>query len=133
MANIKTCIICNKPFNSPQSNNVSCCSKKCSSIYRALLQSTGANFKIMLVAKEKYFVEHQGENHPNAKCWEIESPSGKRYKCINLMHFIKDNPNLFDGTPKQVFDGFAKIKATKQGKRKFPSHSYKGWKLISWQ
>ena len=49
------------------------------------------------------------------------------------MHFIRERPELFDGTPKQAFDGFAKIKATEKGKRtKNPSRTWKGWKLIEW-
>lgn len=67
-----------------------------------------------------------------AKGWVIQSPSGKIYECRNLMDFIRNNPDLFDGTAKQAFDGFTAIKYTMQGKRKFPSHSWKGWRLLSY-
>lgn len=91
------------------------------------------NMLRLLEGKERFWEEHSGEKHLNAKYWELQSPSGQVYTCRNLMHFIKTHPELFDGTPKQVFDGFAKIKATELGRRtKCPSHSWKGWRLISW-
>ncbi|WP_069153765.1 hypothetical protein [Eisenbergiella tayi] len=78
-------------------------------------------------------MEHYGEKHVNAKYWRIQAPDGKIYDCQNLLYFIKQNPDLFDGTPKQAFDGFAKIKASIQGKRKNPCYTWKGWRLISWE
>lgn len=72
------------------------------------------------------------ENFWTAKGWVICSPSGETYECRNLKNFIREHSELFDGTVKQAYDGFQKIKASEQGKRKRPTHSWKGWTLISW-
>lgn len=73
------------------------------------------------------------ENHWGAKHWMIQSPDGNVYECDNLLNFIRTHPELFgDCPPRRVFDGFAKIKSSMMGKRKKPSYSWRGWKLISW-
>jgi len=82
------------------------------------------------VAFNKSELCQPGENHFGAKTWIIKSPSGKIYECRNLLHFIRENAELFDGSVRQAWDGITKIKYTMQGKRKFPSHSWKGWTLI---
>lgn len=131
----KTCIVCGNTFPDPQCNLTKCCSKECSSIHRKQLVESGAydkNIEKMFENKAIFDETHQGEDHIGAKQWEIESPSGERYQCINLMHFIRNNLHLFDGTAKQIYDGFQKIKASEQGKRKYKSYTYKGWKLIGW-
>lgn len=68
-----------------------------------------------------------------SKGWVICSPAGEVYECRNLLNFIREHPEMFDGTVKQAYDGFQKIKATDQGKRpRNKSKSWKGWTLISW-
>ena len=131
--NWKICVVCEKPFKDSVTNPTKCCSTACSKINRRQIKSTMANFEKLLPAKKKFQDEHIGEKNVTAKYWIIQSPDGKTYEIKNLFYFIKSNPELFDGTPKQAFDGFQKIKATATGKRKInPSHSWKGWRLISW-
>lgn len=135
LKNRKTCIVCGKTFPDPPTNASVCCSKECSSKHRKDMmqgEKQQNNFKKMIAGKELFEKEHQGEKHVNAKEWVIQSPEGKIYRCRNLLYFIRSNPELFDGTERQVFDGFSKIKATRQGKRKNPSYTYKGWQLLDW-
>ena len=133
----RICPICGKSFKVPPANDNVCCSKMCSSAHRRKLHKDGIyNTAVQhwQESKEQFQAEHTGEAHINAKHWVIQAPTGQVYECQNLMHFIKSHSCLFDGTPKQAFDGFSKIKATLQGKRpKAPSHSWKGWTLIDWR
>lgn len=132
----KVCPVCGKRFPEWEQSSKICCSPECSKQHREELHQygiytesitkmrTGFSSKIETTAPEDLWT---------AKGWVIQSPDGTTYECRNLLNFIRENPDLFDGTPKQAFDGFAKIKATMQGKRtKAPSKSWKGWKLISW-
>lgn len=132
----RVCLVCGNTFKTSPTNDNVCCSAKCSSVHRQRMHENGVyenNMRRLREGNERFLGEYSGEKHVNAKFWELQSPSGQVYTCRNLMHFIKTHPTLFDGTPKQAFDGFAKIKATKQGKRpKSPSNSWKGWRLISW-
>lgn len=132
----RICPVCGKQFNASPANDNVCCSPECSSIHRKQLHKDGkydAAISKWQKEKEKFHAEHSGEKHINAKHWEIQAPDGKIYDCQNLMYFIRKNPNLFDGTSKQAFDGFSKIKASIQGKRKNPCYTWKGWRLISWE
>lgn len=134
--NYRICPICQKPFKVPPANDNVCCSTECSAEHRRRLHAAGVYTKSInrwQDGKERFFAEHSGENHVNAKHWIIRSPAGKIYECQNLMHFIRQHPELFDGTPKQAFDGFAKIKASIRGKRKNPCYSWKGWTLIDFR
>lgn len=132
----RVCLVCGNTFKTSPTNDNVCCSAKCSSIHRKRMHESGryeVNMQRLVEGKERFWEEHSGEKHLNAKFWELKSPSGQVYTCRNLMHFIKTHPELFDGTPRQAFDGFAKIKATELGRRtKCPSYSWKGWRLISW-
>lgn len=127
--NYKTCVVCGKKFPDAKANPTKCCSPECSKIHRHSFSKVSQN---LLDKKEEFWEQHQGTEHINAKKWKIQSPTGQVYEMTNLKYFIRNNPDLFDGTEKQVFDGFAKIKASKQGKRKNKSYTYKGWKLLSW-
>lgn len=133
--NYKTCLICDKKFPSPPSADTVCCSPKCSSIHRQQMQENGVYDKVnekWLKARDMYTKTHKGEKHHHSKYWKLQAPDGEVYEVVNLMYFIKENIELFNGsTPKQAFDGICKIKASQQGKRKRPSYSYKGWKLLS--
>lgn len=133
--NYKICPVCGKKFKDSASNDSVCCSAACSKNHRKQLHQLGVYDgsvrKMRLGFSEK--VEEIGpEKHWNAKHWIIESPSGQIYECDNLLNFIRENSDLFDGTEKQAFDGFQKNRATMEGKRpKAPSRSWKGWHLIS--
>lgn len=133
--NYKICAVCGKKFKDSVSNDTVCCSAKCSHIHRAQLHQSGVydnSVNSMRVGFSGKIKEIGAENYWCAKHWVIESPDGNIYECDNLMHFIRENRGLFDGTARQAFDGFQKIKATQEGKRpKSPSKSWKGWKLIS--
>lgn len=128
----RVCPICHKRFKAPPANDNVCCSLECSAEHRRQLHASGVytdSVNRWQEGKEKFYAEHSGERHINAKHWAIQSPTGKVYECQNLMHFIREHPDLFDGTPKQVFNGFTKIKASLLGKRKNRSYSWKGWSL----
>lgn len=131
----RICAVCGKKFKAAPTDNSVCCSKECSAKHKEQLHKAGVyDYAVQkwLDSKSKFFAEHSGPEHVNAKHWVIQAPDGQIYECQNLMYFIKNNPELFDGTSKQAFDGFAKIKASLQGKRKFPSYSWKGWRLIDY-
>lgn len=133
--NYKVCPVCGKRFKDSVSNTTVCCSAECSKIHRENLHKSGLydeSIEKMRVGFSRK-IEHIGrEKHWVSKHWIIESPSGNVYECDNLLNFIRENSDLFDGTEKQAFDGFQKIKATQEGKRpKCPSKSWKGWHLIS--
>ena len=134
--NYKTCPVCGKKFKDSESNDTVCCSAKCSKIHRSQLHQSGVydeSIKNMRTGFSKKIDEIGADNHWFSKHWVIESPTGEIYECDNLMNFIRKNPDLFDGTPSQAFDGFQKIKATMNGKwRKSPSKSWKGWHLIGY-
>lgn len=117
----RVCLVCGHTFKTSPTNDNVCCSAKCSSINRQRMHKSGVyenSMQRLLEGKDRFWKEHSGEEHLNAKLWEIQSPSGQVYTCRNLMHFITTHPDLFDGTPKQAYDGFSKIKATELGKRK---------------
>jgi len=74
-----------------------------------------------------------GEQNCNAKTWIIRSPTGQVYECRNLLNWCREHADLLDGSPRQAWDGLAKIKYSMQGKRtRCPSKSWKGWTLITW-
>lgn len=132
----RICAVCGKPFKCPPTADTKCCSKDCSHKYRANLHVKGIydNAKDrMIAARDAYYAEHAGENHPNGKYWLIQSPGGTVYEVQNLKHFIGENPDLFDGTAKQAYDGIIKIKASMQGKRKNPCYTWKGWTLLDYK
>ena len=132
---LKICPVCGNQFADSPSNTTVCCSPKCSKMHRIDLHKSGAyndSISRMLSEKDKFWSCHTGANHINAKHWILLSPDGKIYECQNLQNFIRGNPDLFDGTLKQAYDGIIKIKASMQGKRKNPCFTWKGWKLIDW-
>lgn len=131
----KICPVCGQPFPEWERSSKICCSPECSRKHRGDLHKNGA-YEESIEKMRRRFSEKVSEIGPEnlwtAKGWVIQSPDGTIYKCRNLLNFIREHPDLFDGTPNQAFDGFQKIKATMRGKRKNPSKSWKGWTLISW-
>lgn len=124
--NYKICPVCGTKFKDSATNTTVCCSIKCSKIHRRQLYEKGVygeSIKSMRVGFSDKITEIGPERHWIAKHWVIQSPSGQLYECDNLLNFIRKNPDLFDGTPKQAFDGFQKIKASIAGKRKRPAYS----------
>lgn len=133
--NYKICPVCGKQFKDSKTNDTVCCSIECSKVHRSQLHQSGlydGSIKNMRDGFSEKIKEIGPGRHWIAKHWIIESPDGQIYECDNLLNFIRENPDLFDGTPKQAFDGFQKIHATMEGRRKKnPSHSWKGWHLLS--
>lgn len=130
----KTCIVCGKIFKDSASNRNHCCSKECSRIHRQDLHKEGLYDKAIEKMRHNLNkkVEEIGcEKHWKTKHWVISSPDGKIYECNNLLNFIREHQDMFDGTVKQAYDGFQKIKASREGKRKRPTTQWKGWHLIS--
>lgn len=126
--------MCGEKFKDSASNATVCCSDECSKIHRSQLHQSGLydkSIQNMRLGFTEKINDIGPENHWVSKRWVIESPAGQIYECDNLMNFIRKNPDLFDGTPRQAFDGFQKIRATMAGTRKKnPSMSWKGWHLI---
>jgi len=132
----RTCVVCGILFPVPKSSDKICCSPQCSKKHRQQLQAAGvykkANKKWQSERKI-YEQTHMGDKHPNAKFWRLQSPEGHVYEVTNLKDFIRQNIGLFDGsTVKQAYDGIVKLKASKLGKRKKPSYTYKGWQLVNY-
>ncbi len=134
-SNTKTCIVCgNEFFDPPSSDTVTCCDD-CSSVHRQQLHKDGVYAGSLDKAHEAAKVSPltgRFETHMHAKTWVIKSPSGDIYKCRNLLNWLRQHEDLLDGTARQAWDGITKIKYTMQGKRKNPSHSWKGWRLIEY-
>lgn len=131
----KTCPVCGKIFADPSCNQTICCSRECSRKNRSLKHRQGVYDDSVEKMREGFREKVDAmrpEDFWTSKSWVICSPSGQVYECRNLMNFIREHQELFDGTPRQAFDGLQKIKASEMGKRKFPSHSWKGWTLVSW-
>ena len=131
----KICPSCGKQFKSPACDMTVCCSPQCSKKHRQELYKNGVYTESVSKMRAGFAqkVKDDGpENFWKSKGWVIQSPSGQIYECRNLMNFIRENPDLFDGTPKQMYDGFRKMKASQEGKTKYHYYSCKGWKLISW-
>lgn len=128
----KKCVVCGKEFKESASSLRVCCSAECSRINRQIMGKSSDTSK--MIKKAAAISKEIGpEKHWNSRHWVIQSPDGKVYEINNLMNFIRENPSLFDGTPKQAFDGFQKIRATMEGKRpKAKAKSWKGWHLISY-
>lgn len=134
--NYKTCIICSSVFPSPPSANVKTCSPACSTVNRKRMAEQGV-FNSALQRAHKRLphspLTGRFDTHMHAKEWVIQSPNGDVYKCRNLLKWCRDHEHLFDGTARQAWDGFTKIKYSAQGKRKRPINQWKGWRLLEWE
>lgn len=93
----RICPVCGKLFDASPANDTVCCSPECSSIHRKQLHKNGKYDSAIIKwqnEKEKFFEEHTGEKHINAKHWKIKAPDGQIYDCQNLMYFIRENSDL---------------------------------------
>ncbi|KPU42137.1 hypothetical protein OXPF_39160 [Oxobacter pfennigii] len=122
-------------FNDPHSNMTKTCSPGCSRVYRQNLHEQGVYNgtleKAHEAAKTSPLTGHF-ETHMHAKSWVIQAPDGEIYKCRNLKLWLDEHQDMIDGTVRQAWDGITKIKYSMQGKRKFKSYQWKGWKLLDW-
>lgn len=135
-SNFKRCVVCNEPFQAPPSSLSVTCGEECSKAHRQRLAARGVNSAALEKAQAALPnspLTGRFETHVNAKEWVILSPDGKEHRCRNLMLWLRNHANLLDGTPKQAFDGFVKMKQTAIGKRsKNKSYQWKGWRLKDW-
>lgn len=130
----KKCVVCGKEFKEWVYSPKNCCSPECSHVRRRQLYDSGVTTDIGMVRDKMFELSDKlgASRRWGTKHWVIQSPGGQVYEVDNLFNFIKSNPGLFDGTERQAYDGFMKIKLSVEGKRKNPSSSWKGWRLISW-
>ncbi|MNC21862.1 hypothetical protein D3C75_698480 [compost metagenome] len=133
---MKTCIICGTEFQAPPSAATVTCGPECSVENRRRLAASGVNDDALQKAHAAIPnspLTGRFETHVNAKEWVIVSPVGQEFRCRNLMLWLREHEDLLDGTPKQAFDGFARMKQTALGRRKKGLvYQWKGWKLKSW-
>lgn len=131
--NYRKCVVCGKEFATPPSSPKVTCSPACSHQHRSEYHKKPEHLSIttkMREAHNKKYAALPPEEYPNAKSWIIKSPAGIVYECRNLLNWCREHRDLYEGTPKQAWDGLSKIKYSMQGKRKNPSSSWKGWTLI---
>ena len=136
-SNKKICVICGAEYRCPPTDYVKTCSAACR---KALRQKVFAErkgdymeaFEKGLEASRASPLHQRDENNIKAKEWVLQSPDGKIYACRNLLNFIRENAEMFDGTIRQAWDGITKIKYGLQGKRKSRSSQWKGWRLLEW-
>lgn len=132
----KTCIVCGQSFADAKSNLTRTCSQECSRIHRGNLHAAGVYDEALAKAHEvakHHPLTGRFDTHVNAKEWVLQAPDGQIYQCRNLMNWLREHADLLDGTPRQAWDGISKIKYTMQGKRKNPSHQWKGWRLLDYR
>lgn len=131
----RECVICGTLFPTPPSAETVTCSPACSTANRKQLAAAGVNDTGLQKAHERLPespLTGRFETHIHAKEWVIQSPDGRIYKCRNLKNWLREHEGLLDGTVKQAWDGITKIKYSMQGKRKFKSSQWKGWRLLEW-
>ena len=134
-SNKKKCIICDKEFYDAPSSNTITCSKACSIIHRQKLHEQGVYAGTLEKAHEiakNHPLTGKFETHMHAKEWIIQAPDGSIHECRNLKLWLENHVDMLDGTVNQAWDGITKIKYSMQGKRKFKSYQWKGWRLIKW-
>ena len=81
----------------------------------------------------------RGEGNIHAKEWSLIAPDGTIYKIINLQHFVRTHPGLFEeadvawkriggkrGTGGEYCNATAGLSNVRQGK----SRAWKGWSLL---
>lgn len=133
----KVCPICGKVFPSPPTETVKTCGNpNCSKQYRSQLHSSGtydASVGRWQTGKDKFWAEHTGEKHVNARHWVIQDPDGNEYEFDNLAFWAREHADMLPGSPRQFADGIRIIKKSFLGKRKRAVHQYKGWRLIDWK
>lgn len=130
--NVKICSVCGREFACPPSSSKVCCSPGCSRILRQRNAADGKYDASIHNAQNVSPASHPGEQNTNAKVWRLQSPKGTIYECYNLKGWLRDHVDLFDGTIMQAWRGITQIKYSMQGKRKFRSSQWKGWRLLTW-
>ena len=142
------CAICGAVFDAPPSANRVTCSKACSKIFRSRkhlgkrnvwnqesrkkLSARGQTDNLRLGAAAAMASPKSGafETNVNAKIWVLRSPDNRIFTVRNLNHFIRTNPELFDGTMEQAETGIRAMRQWQTGKCKRPVTQWKGWELL---
>lgn len=131
----RVCVVCGKSFPCPPTDDSICCSKQCSRERRAA--ESGESTKRLLVGREKMKALpycQPDENYHHAKRWTLQAPDGAVYECRNLLHWLREHPDLVGDDPLKAFRGFTVIKATMTGQRKKNRcFSWRGWRLLSFE
>jgi predicted nucleic acid-binding Zn ribbon protein len=131
----KICVVCGKSYYDAPSNDTVTCSPDCSKDHRQQLYYRGTYNKALQRAHEilpLHPLTGMFDTNVHAKEWVIQSPGGRKYKCRNLLNWLREHSDMLEGTPMQAWDGIVKIKYSMQGKRKYISHQWKGWRLLEY-
>ena len=132
----KICKVCGVSFACAPSSIKVCCNNKCSAALRSSMHSQGKYANAETKRRAANLVSPKtakgSPDHHGAREWVIQSPSGEVYRCRNLLEWLRQNNDLYEGTPRQAWDGISKIKYSMQGKRKRPAYQWRGWRLLDW-
>ena len=117
--NLRSCIVCGKEFWCSPSEQLVCCSPKCSKIHRSRITSEReGNAEMLKTVREKFRESHTGELHQSAKHYGIITPTGEVIDITNLRHWVYTS-GLFDN-PATAYREFFRIIRTVDGKEKNP-------------
>lgn len=147
---IKKCVICGREFLSPPSSKKVTCSPACRSerahrragykLSREARANISSGAKKRGVPKEIQIARTTAaqaspkagrfETNSSAKSWVLISPEGDRYEVINLLLWIRENIELFDGdnseeNAKRIAGGLRVIAKNIRDNRR--GQTYKGW------
>ena len=151
---IRKCTECGAEFKCSPSDKTVTCGKECSRKRRSrLLQkhqvTDEAKAKMSKSAKAQDRSENLSKGTPaamqspkagrfttnsSAKEWVLLSPEGVRYKCTNLMQFIREHAADF-GIPaddKDVRRVHATIRNVKKMMKRGDGCTFYGWSLLEW-
>lgn len=152
---IRKCAECGAAFKCSPTDKKVTCSPECSRKRRSRMLrkhpvSDEAKASISKAAKEQDRSQNLSKGTPaamrslkagrfvtnsSAKGWVLLSPDGVRYKCTNLMQFIREHAADFgiaaddDTSVKRIHRGFRTVK---QLMKRGGGCSIYGWELIEW-
>ncbi len=152
---IRKCAECGKEFTCRPSDKTVTCSRECRCKRRSRLLSGHKNSdetrsKISNAAKKQNrdmgAIQGKGTEaamrspkagrfvtNSSAKRWILQAPDGTRYKCTNLMEFIRKNGRLFgingdnDKEVRRIYAGFSALKKGQKAQTRLSCNG--GWSL----
>ena len=145
---IKTCVVCGGVFQAPPSSKKITCSRECS---RANKRRTHLGKRNVWNAEKRKRLSRRGrtpnllkgspaaqasprsgafESNANALIWTLRTPDNRILVVRNLNHYIREHPEMFDGTPEQAGAGIRSIRQSQLGRRSRRVTQWKGWELI---
>lgn len=160
---IKTCVICGAAFKASPSDKTVTCSAACRSIraaqaarethrtWNADSKARRAQNPAVLAQMERIQTVgvaaalslpegQRGEQNRESKRWELIDPAGQRVLVTNLLHWARNNYQLFEPdsldpeeSAMRITSGFRAIASSMRGvkSRTRPVMTYKGWSLAS--